>query len=73
MNHNDGLAGDNAGRRWGYRGEITHDLTQRLLRKRYSKLLRKEVARTMIDRQVLDQEIHALCEALIASESRLGP
>ncbi len=73
MNHNDGLAGDNAGRRWCYRGEIIHDLTQRLLRKRYSKLLRKEVARTMIDRQALDQEIHALCEALIASESRLGP
>ncbi|MEY2604689.1 MAG: hypothetical protein QOH31_2484 [Verrucomicrobiota bacterium] len=43
------------------------------LRKRYSELLREEVARTVTDPQAVDDEIHALCEALIASEGRLGP
>jgi len=42
------------------------------LRKRYSELLREEVARTVTDPQAIDEEIHALCEALIASEGRLG-
>jgi RNA polymerase sigma-70 factor (ECF subfamily) len=42
------------------------------LRKRYSELLREEVARTVTDPQAVDDEIHALCEALIASEGRLG-
>jgi RNA polymerase sigma factor (sigma-70 family) len=42
------------------------------LRKRYSELLREEVARTVTDPQAVDEEIHALCEALIASEGRLG-
>ena len=43
------------------------------LRKRYSELLREEVARTVADPQEVDEEIHALCEALIASEGRMGP
>ena len=43
------------------------------LRKRYSELLREEVARTVTDPRAVEQEIHALCEALIASEGRLGP
>ena len=43
------------------------------LRKRYSELLREEVARTVTDPRAVDDEIHALCEALIASEGRLGP
>jgi RNA polymerase sigma factor (sigma-70 family) len=43
------------------------------LRKRYSEILREEVARTVTDPQAIDEEIHALCEALIASEGRLGP
>ena len=43
------------------------------LRKRYSELLREEVARTVTDPQAVDEEIHALCEALIVSEGRLGP
>jgi RNA polymerase sigma factor (sigma-70 family) len=43
------------------------------LRKRYSELLREEVARTVTDPQAVNEEIHALCEALIASEGRLGP
>jgi RNA polymerase sigma factor (sigma-70 family) len=43
------------------------------LRKRYSEILREEVARTVTDEQAVDEEIHALCEALIASEGRLGP
>jgi RNA polymerase sigma factor (sigma-70 family) len=43
------------------------------LRRRYSEISREEVARTVTDPQAIDEEIHALCEALIASEGRLGP
>jgi RNA polymerase sigma factor (sigma-70 family) len=43
------------------------------LRKRYTALLREEVGRTVSDPAEVDEEIHALCEALIASEGRLGP
>ena len=43
------------------------------LRKRYTALLREEVGRTVSDRAEIDEEIHALCDALIASEGRLGP
>ena len=43
------------------------------LRKRYSEILREEIARTVTDEQAVDEEIHALCEALIASEGRLKP
>jgi RNA polymerase sigma factor (sigma-70 family) len=42
------------------------------LRKRYRELLREEVARTVTDHQAVDEEIHALCEALIAAEGRFG-
>ena len=42
------------------------------LRKRYTALLREEVGRTVSDPAEIDEEIHALCEALIASEGRLG-
>jgi len=42
------------------------------LRKRYTALLREEVSRTVSDPADIDEEIHALCEALIASEGRLG-
>jgi RNA polymerase sigma-70 factor (ECF subfamily) len=45
----------------------------RRLRKRYTALLREEVGRTVSDAAEVDEEIHALCEALIASEGRLGP
>jgi RNA polymerase sigma factor (sigma-70 family) len=41
------------------------------LRKRYSALLREEVARTLSDPSEIDGEIHALCEALVATEGRL--
>jgi RNA polymerase sigma-70 factor (ECF subfamily) len=41
------------------------------LRKRYTTLLRAEVARTVSDPGEIDEEIHALCDALIASEGRL--
>lgn len=41
------------------------------LRKRYTFLLREEVARTVSDPGQIDEEIHALCEALIATEGRL--
>ena len=43
------------------------------LRKRYTALLREEVGGTVSDPAEIDEEIHALCEALIASEGRLGP
>ena len=41
------------------------------LRKRYTALLREEDGRTVCDQAELDEEIHALCEALVASEGRL--
>jgi RNA polymerase sigma factor (sigma-70 family) len=43
------------------------------LRKQYSSFLREEVGRTVSDPAEIDGEIHALCEALIATEGRLGP
>lgn len=42
------------------------------LRRRYSELLREEVARTLTDPQAVQEEIHALCEALLASDGQLG-
>jgi hypothetical protein len=42
-------------------------------RQRYHALLREEVARTVGDPAEVDEEIHALCEAVIAAEGRLGP
>lgn len=43
------------------------------LRKQFAALLREEVARTVSDPLEIDEEIHSLCEALIAAEGRLGP
>ena len=43
------------------------------LRKQYTGLLREEVARTVSDPGEIDDEIHALCGALVASEGRLSP
>jgi DNA-directed RNA polymerase specialized sigma24 family protein len=43
------------------------------LRKQHTCLLREEVTRTVGDPAEVDEEMHALCEALIASEGRLGP
>jgi hypothetical protein len=43
------------------------------LRKRYAFVLREEFARTVSDPAEIDEEIHALCEALIATEGRLDP
>src|ERR1700736_5224811 len=42
------------------------------LRKKYTALLREEVGRTVCDPVEIDEEIHALCDALVASEGRLG-
>jgi hypothetical protein len=42
------------------------------LRKRYTTVLREEVARTVSDSGEVDEVIHSLCEALIATEGRLG-
>ena len=43
------------------------------LRKRYIALLRAEVGRTLSDPVEIDEELRALCDALIASEGRLDP
>jgi RNA polymerase sigma factor (sigma-70 family) len=43
------------------------------LRRQYASLLREEVARTVCHPEEVDEEIHSLCEALIAAEGRLGP
>ena len=43
------------------------------MRKQFATLLREEVARTVLDPAEIDAEIHSLCEALVASEGRLGP
>ena len=42
------------------------------LRNKYAALLRQEVARTVCDPVEVDEEIHALCNALIAAEGQLG-
>src|SRR3984893_3882958 len=42
------------------------------LRKQYTALLREEVGRTVCDPAEIDEEIHALCEALVASDGWLG-
>jgi RNA polymerase sigma factor (sigma-70 family) len=42
------------------------------LRKRTNALLRQAIGRTVSDPAEIDQEIHALCEALIATGGRLG-
>ena len=43
------------------------------LRKEYASLLREEVARTVCNPREIDEEVHSLCDALIAAEGRLGP
>ena len=40
-------------------------------RKRHSEILREEVSRTVSEPEAVDEEIHALCEALIASDHHL--
>jgi len=41
------------------------------LRKRYTVILREEIGRTVSEPTAIDQEIHALCDALIDTEGRL--
>jgi RNA polymerase sigma factor (sigma-70 family) len=43
------------------------------LRKRYSSLLREEIARTVSDPAEIEDEVHALCEAVVAFGGRLAP
>ena len=43
------------------------------LRKRYTALLPEEIGRAVSDPAEIDEEIHAFCDALVASEGRLGP
>ena len=41
------------------------------LRKQYASVLREEVIRTVSEPSEVDEEIHSLCEALIATEGRI--
>jgi RNA polymerase sigma-70 factor (ECF subfamily) len=41
-------------------------------RKRYSALVRQEIARTVSDPSEVDEETHALCDALIVSGGGVG-
>ena len=43
------------------------------LRRRYLAVVREEVARTVADPSEIEEEIRALCDALIAAEGRLKP
>jgi DNA-directed RNA polymerase specialized sigma24 family protein len=49
------------------------DHARRLKRGGNIDFLREEVDRTVSKPGTIDEEIHALCEALIATEGRLGP
>ena len=40
------------------------------MRKRYSFLLREAISSTISDPSEIDEEVHALCEAIIAAEGR---
>jgi RNA polymerase sigma-70 factor (ECF subfamily) len=40
-------------------------------RKQYSAILREEIGRTVTDPADIEQEIHALCDALVAAEGRI--
>ena len=40
-------------------------------RKQYSAILREEIGRTVADPADIEQEIHALCDALVAAEGRI--
>jgi RNA polymerase sigma factor (sigma-70 family) len=40
-------------------------------RKRYGAILREEIGRTVTDPAEIEQEIHALCDALVAAEGRI--
>jgi hypothetical protein len=42
------------------------------LRKQYSVALRREVARTVSEPAAIDDEIHLLCDALVAAEGHLA-
>jgi transposase len=40
-------------------------------RKQYAAFLREEIGRTVSDPVEIDEEIHALCDALVVAEGRL--
>jgi hypothetical protein len=40
-------------------------------RKQYTTILRQEIGRTVSNPADIEQEIHALCDALVAAEGRL--
>jgi RNA polymerase sigma factor (sigma-70 family) len=63
---------EEVGNRLGLSAAGIRTLVHRL-RKRYRTILRQEVGRTVSEPAEIDEEIHALCEALIASGGRLAP
>jgi DNA-directed RNA polymerase specialized sigma24 family protein len=65
------LSYEQAARLLGVRASAVKTLIHRF-RKRYSAIVRQEIARTVSDPAEIDEEIHALCEALIVSGERVG-
>ena len=65
------LSYEQAARLLGVRASAVKTLIHRF-RKRYSAIVRQEIARTVSDPAEVDEEIHALCEALVISGERVG-
>ena len=65
------LSYEQAAKLLGVRVSAAKTLIHRF-RKRYSAIVRQEIARTVSDPAEVDEEIHALCEALIVSGERVG-
>jgi DNA-directed RNA polymerase specialized sigma24 family protein len=64
------LSYEQAAKLLGVRASAAKTLIHRF-RKRYSAIVRQEIARTVSDPAEVDEEIHALCEALIVSGERV--
>jgi DNA-directed RNA polymerase specialized sigma24 family protein len=65
------LSYEQAAKLLGVRASAAKTLIHRF-RKRYSAIVRQEIARTISDPAEVDEEIHALCEALIVSGEQVG-
>jgi hypothetical protein len=52
---------------------VEHRAFRGVGRLKHKALLREEVGRTLSGPAEFDEEIHALCQALVLSEGRLGP
>jgi RNA polymerase sigma factor (sigma-70 family) len=68
----DGVSYDDAAKALNVGAGTVKTLIHRL-RRRYIEIVREEVARTVSDPSEIENEIHALCDALIAAEGRIVP